>query len=98
MPVGLPLAARVQITGSAGPVFTDLAGGVSHGYPQVRWSVQLATQDEGNASQFQEDCDGVGALPLKSVQCALVGYLTQCLPRLSRVSIFCGGLNLVELR
>jgi DNA-binding NtrC family response regulator len=27
------------------------------------------TKDEDNASQFQEDRDGVGALPLKSVEC-----------------------------
>jgi hypothetical protein len=27
----------------------------SHGHPQVRWSMQLVTKDEGNASQFQED-------------------------------------------
>jgi hypothetical protein len=44
-----------------GPVFTGLAGGVAHSYPQLRWSTQLVTQDEGNASQFQEDCDGIGA-------------------------------------
>jgi hypothetical protein len=29
------------------------------------------TKDEGNASQFQEDRDGVGTLPLKSVECGI---------------------------
>jgi hypothetical protein len=40
---------------SDGPVFTGLVGGGSHGHPQVRWSMQLMTKDEGNTSQFQED-------------------------------------------
>jgi hypothetical protein len=38
-----------------GPVFASLAGCSSHGHPQVRWSMQWVTKDEGNASQFQED-------------------------------------------
>jgi hypothetical protein len=52
-----------------GPVFAGLAGCGLHGHPQVRWSRQLVTKDEGNVSQFQEDRDGVGTLPLKSVEC-----------------------------
>jgi hypothetical protein len=39
------------------------------GHPQVRWSVQLVTQDEGHATQFQGDRENTGALPLKSVEC-----------------------------
>src|SRR5882724_8179450 len=71
----LPIAQQLKISrfvlkiDSDGPVFTGLAGWVSHGHPQVRWSMSLVTQDAGNASQVQEDCDGVGALPLKSVEC-----------------------------
>jgi hypothetical protein len=38
-----------------GPVFASLAGCGSHGHPQVRWSMQLVTKGEGNASLFQED-------------------------------------------
>jgi len=38
-----------------GPVFASLAGCDSHGHPQVRWSMQLVTKDEGKASPFQED-------------------------------------------
>ena len=59
----------MEIDGDS-PVFTGLASGVSHGHPQVRWSRQLVAQDAGNASPLQEDCDGVGALPLKLVECA----------------------------
>src|SRR2546426_4423053 len=33
-------------------------------HPQVRWSLQLMTQDGWNAEQVQEDYKGVGALPL----------------------------------
>jgi hypothetical protein len=40
---------------SDGPVITSLAGCGSHGHPQVRWSMQLMTKGEGNASLFQED-------------------------------------------
>jgi hypothetical protein len=32
--------------------------------------VQLVTQDEGHAKQFQVDREITGALPLKSVECA----------------------------
>jgi len=38
-----------------GPVVASLAGCSSHGHPQVRWSMQLMTKGEGNASLFQED-------------------------------------------
>jgi len=51
-----------------GPVFTGLAGCVSHGHPQVTWSMQWITKDEDKASQFQEDRGGE-TLPLKSVEC-----------------------------
>src|SRR5712691_8941501 len=44
----------VKIDGN-GPVVAGLAGCGSHGHPQVRWSMQLVTKDEGNASPFQED-------------------------------------------
>jgi hypothetical protein len=27
------------------------------GHPQVRWSLQLMTQDGGITAQFQEDCE-----------------------------------------
>jgi hypothetical protein len=27
----------------------------SHSHPQVRWSMQLVTQDDGKASPFQEE-------------------------------------------
>src|SRR5262249_46908148 len=45
------------------PVFVGLASSVAHGHPQVRWSMQLVTKDEGDAAQFQEDRDGVWVLP-----------------------------------
>src|SRR5712691_11226809 len=57
----LPIAKQLKIgrfvlkIDSEGPVFTGLAGCVSHGHPQVRWSMQWVTKDEDNASQFQED-------------------------------------------
>jgi hypothetical protein len=38
-----------------GPVVASLAGCGSHGHPQVRWSMQLVTKGESNASLFQED-------------------------------------------
>jgi hypothetical protein len=65
----LPIAEQLKVRcfiskiDSDSPVFAGLASGVAHGHPQVRWSMQLVTKDEGNASQFQEDRDGVGALP-----------------------------------
>jgi hypothetical protein len=52
-----------------GAVFPSRSGAVSHSHPHVRWLVQLMTQDEENASQFQEDREGVGALPLPSMEC-----------------------------
>src|SRR5438128_6784721 len=39
-------------------------------HPQVRWSLQLMTQDGWNAEQVQEDYKGVGALPLNRGECA----------------------------
>ena len=33
--------------------------------------MQLVSKDEGNASPFQEDREGVWALPLKSVECEI---------------------------
>jgi len=44
----------VKIDGDS-PVFASLAGCGSHSHPQVRWSMQLVTKGEGNASPFQED-------------------------------------------
>ena len=38
----------------AGPVFTSRAGCGSPGHPQVRWSMQLVTKDEGTAAPLQE--------------------------------------------
>ena len=58
-----------------GPVFTGLAGCVSHGHPQVRSSMQCITKDEVKASQFQEDRGVGGALPLKSVECAKINII-----------------------
>ena len=39
------------------------------GYPQVRWSVLLMTQDGGMPAQVQGDGEGVKALPLNWVEC-----------------------------
>jgi hypothetical protein len=44
----------VKIDGNS-PVFARLAGCGSHSHPQVRWSMQLVTKGEGNASLLQED-------------------------------------------
>jgi len=57
----LPIAKQLTVgrfvlkIDSDGAVFTGRVGCSSHGHPQVRWSMQLVTKDEGNASQFQED-------------------------------------------
>ena len=59
----------VEIDGDS-PVFTGLADSVSHGHPQVRWSLSWVTKDADKASQFQEDRGRSGTLPLKSVECA----------------------------
>src|SRR5712692_6029100 len=40
------------------PVFAGLASGVTHGAPQVRWSLQLMTQDGGKTAQLQGDHEG----------------------------------------
>src|ERR1700752_4552886 len=42
------------------------------GHPQVRWSWQLMTQDEGTTEQFQADDEGTGIPPLNSVECGKV--------------------------
>jgi hypothetical protein len=52
-----------------GPVFTGLAGDVSHGHPQVPGSMSWVTKDEDKTSQFHEDRGGGRTLPLKSVEC-----------------------------
>jgi hypothetical protein len=66
----------VEIAG-AGPVFTGLVGRVAHGHPRVKWSRQLVTQEAGNASPLQEERDGVGTLPLKSVECGIFRVKSQ---------------------
>jgi hypothetical protein len=58
-----------------GSVFTGLAGRVSHGHPQVTWSMEWVTKDADKASQFQEDRSGGGTLPLKSVECGHFHFL-----------------------
>ena len=52
------------------PVFTGRAM-FRMGHPQIRWSVSLMTQDEGNPAQIQGNHADVRALPLKSVECAI---------------------------
>src|SRR5262249_54475549 len=57
----LPIAKQLTVgrfvlkIDSDGAVFTGRVGCSSHGHPQVRWSMQLVTKNEGNPSQFQED-------------------------------------------
>jgi len=41
-----------------GPVFAGLPSGVTHEAPQVRWSLQLMTQDGGKTAQVQGDHEG----------------------------------------
>jgi hypothetical protein len=71
----LPIAKQLTVgrfvlkIDSDGAVFTGPVGCSSHGHPQVRWSMQLVTKDEGYAAQFQEDRDGVWVLPRNSVEC-----------------------------
>src|SRR5712691_10312941 len=45
------------------------------GHLQVRWLVQLMTQDGLMPSQFQGDGEDVGALPLNRVECEIFRVL-----------------------
>ena len=40
------------------------------GHPQIRWAVLLMTQHRGIPAALQGDRAGVGALPLKAMECA----------------------------
>jgi hypothetical protein len=66
----------VEIDGD-GPIFTGLVDSVSHGHPQIRWSLSWVTKDEDKASQFQEGRGGGGTLPLKSVECGFFDWGSQ---------------------
>jgi len=47
------------------------------GHPQIKWSVLLMTQHGGMPAELQGDHAGVGALPLKAMECDYVYLLSQ---------------------
>jgi hypothetical protein len=64
-----PIVSRFVVKiDSDGPVFAGRSV-FRMGHPQVRWSVQLMTQNGRMPTQLQGDRAGVGALPRNAMEC-----------------------------